>query len=106
MWRLGRLVERRLLYPSDNDRPRVAASETGTVSQHLAELLADGRVQANERVRRCAPIVKTATCLHRNINLRHARGQCATTIYVVGRAALDQELRTKPQSSSGGDTHE
>lgn len=86
---LGQLVERRLLYPSHYDKPWVA---TSSETVRFTELRADGRVQVNEPVRRCAPIVKTATCLHRNISLWHARGQCATTIYVVGRATLDQEL--------------
>ena len=46
---LAQLVERRLLYPPGHEELWVADAETRTISQHLAELLADGRVQLNEQ---------------------------------------------------------
>ncbi len=46
---LEQLAEQRLLYPPSFDSPWVTASETRTISQHLAELLADGRVQVDEQ---------------------------------------------------------
>ncbi|WP_432261737.1 MBL fold metallo-hydrolase [Cupriavidus sp. TMH.W2] len=45
---LSQLVERRLLYPQGFESPWVEGAETRTISQHLAELLADGRVQVVE----------------------------------------------------------
>lgn len=46
---LAQLVAQRLLYPPHFDSPWVAASESRTISQHLDELLADGRVQVDEQ---------------------------------------------------------
>ncbi|HEX2891435.1 MBL fold metallo-hydrolase [Vineibacter terrae] len=46
---LEQLAEQRLLYPPTFDSPWVKASEMRTISLHLAELLADGRVQADEQ---------------------------------------------------------
>jgi glyoxylase-like metal-dependent hydrolase (beta-lactamase superfamily II) len=46
---LEQLVERRLLYPTGYESPWVEAAETRTISQHLAELLADGRVRSDEQ---------------------------------------------------------
>ena len=45
---LAQLVECRLLYPPDYQELWVIDSETRTISQHLAELLADGRVRVDE----------------------------------------------------------
>lgn len=42
---LAQLVEQRLLYPQNYDSPWVTSAETRTISQHLDELLADGRVR-------------------------------------------------------------
>ena len=42
---LPQLVAERLLYPSNFNGPWVEAAETRTISQHLDELLADGRVR-------------------------------------------------------------
>lgn len=49
---LVQLVEQRLLYPPGFDGPWVIDAETRTISQHLAELVADGRVQLREGVYR------------------------------------------------------
>lgn len=46
---LAQLVEQRLLYPPGHESPWVVAAETRTISQHLAELLADGRAKVDER---------------------------------------------------------
>ncbi|WP_179400864.1 MBL fold metallo-hydrolase [Burkholderia guangdongensis] len=46
---LGQLVERRLLYPPGYEALWVVDAETRTISQHLAELVADGRVQVDEQ---------------------------------------------------------
>jgi glyoxylase-like metal-dependent hydrolase (beta-lactamase superfamily II) len=46
---LEQLVEQRLLYPVHYESPWVAASERRTISQHLDELLRDGRVLVDER---------------------------------------------------------
>lgn len=45
---LAQLVKQRLIYPPHYDSPWVDASETRTISQHLDELLAAGRVQGDE----------------------------------------------------------
>lgn len=45
---LEQLVEQRLLYPPGYEAPWVVSAETRTISQHLAELMADGRVQVYE----------------------------------------------------------
>jgi len=45
---LRQLVERRLLYPLGFESLWVEGAETRTISQHLAELLADGRVKVDE----------------------------------------------------------
>ena len=45
---LAQLVEQRLLYPPGHDSPWVVDAETRSISQHLAELISDGRVEANE----------------------------------------------------------
>jgi len=45
---MAQLVERRLLYPVGYDGPWVIDAETRTISQHLAELEAAGRVQRVE----------------------------------------------------------
>ncbi|MCO5397421.1 MBL fold metallo-hydrolase [Ralstonia soli] len=45
---LAQLVEQRLLYPPGHEALWVVSAETRTISQHLAELLADGRVQVDE----------------------------------------------------------
>lgn len=45
---LSQLVERRLLYPAGFEAPWVSGAEARTISQHLDELLADGRVQVSE----------------------------------------------------------
>ena len=45
---LEQLVEQRLLYPPGHQAAWVTDAETRTISQHLAELLADGRAQVNE----------------------------------------------------------
>jgi len=45
---LAQLVEQRLLYPPGYEALWVVDAETRTISRHLAELLADGRVQVNE----------------------------------------------------------
>lgn len=42
---LEQLVEQRLLYPHGYESPWVLSAETRTISQHLAELMADGRVE-------------------------------------------------------------
>jgi len=44
---LAQLVEHRLLYPPGFDGAWVADAEARTISQHLAELLADGRVRVD-----------------------------------------------------------
>ncbi len=46
---LEQLVAQRLLYPPGYESPWVTASETRTISQHLDELVADGRVQIDEQ---------------------------------------------------------
>lgn len=46
---LGQLVERRMLYPPGFEAAWVVDAETRTISQHLVELLADGRVQVDEQ---------------------------------------------------------
>lgn len=46
---LEQLVEQRLLYPPGYDSPWVVDAETRTISQHLAELVSDGRLQVNEQ---------------------------------------------------------
>ncbi|MFD1559743.1 MBL fold metallo-hydrolase [Paraburkholderia silviterrae] len=45
---LEQLVEQRLLYPPGYENPWVVSAETRTISQHLAELVADGRVKVGE----------------------------------------------------------
>ncbi|WP_434665416.1 MBL fold metallo-hydrolase [Paraburkholderia sp. A3BS-1L] len=45
---LSQLVERRLLYPQGFESPWVISAEARTISQHLAELVADGRVTLDE----------------------------------------------------------
>ncbi|QBR00992.1 MBL fold metallo-hydrolase [Paraburkholderia pallida] len=45
---LEQLVEQRLLYPPGYENPWVVSAETRTISQHLAELVADGRVKVDE----------------------------------------------------------
>ncbi|MBP0619843.1 MBL fold metallo-hydrolase [Cupriavidus consociatus] len=45
---LAQLVDQRLLYPPGYEGLWVENAETRTISQHLAELLADGRVEENE----------------------------------------------------------
>jgi glyoxylase-like metal-dependent hydrolase (beta-lactamase superfamily II) len=45
---LGQLVACRLLYPVDYQEPWVIDCETRTISQHLEELVADGRAQVDE----------------------------------------------------------
>lgn len=45
---LAQLVDLRLLYPPGYEGLWVVNAETRTISQHLAELLADGRVEVNE----------------------------------------------------------
>lgn len=45
---LAQLAAQRLLYPPGYDSPWVNDAETRTIEQHLAELLADGRVQVDE----------------------------------------------------------
>jgi glyoxylase-like metal-dependent hydrolase (beta-lactamase superfamily II) len=45
---LGQLVEKRLLYPPGFDAPWVRMAESRTISRHLEELLADGRVRMEE----------------------------------------------------------
>lgn len=44
---LAELVEQRLLYPPGHDSPWVVDAETRSISQHLAELVSDGRVEMN-----------------------------------------------------------
>lgn len=46
---LEQMVERRLLYPPGFEATWVADAESRTISQHLAELLAEGRVQVDEQ---------------------------------------------------------
>ncbi len=46
---LTQLVAQRLLYPPGHDSPWVDAAEARTISQHLEELVADGRAQVDER---------------------------------------------------------
>ncbi|MFS2106659.1 MBL fold metallo-hydrolase [Ralstonia sp. Ralssp135] len=46
---LAQLVEQRLLYPPGHEALWVVSAETRTISQHLAELQADGRVRVDER---------------------------------------------------------
>ena len=46
---LAQLVKQRLIYPPHYDSPWVDASENRTISQHLDELLAAGRVQVDEQ---------------------------------------------------------
>lgn len=45
---LAQLVEQRLLYPPGYDSPWVNDAEARSITQHLAELVADGRVQVDE----------------------------------------------------------
>lgn len=45
---LEQLVAQRLLYPPGYESPWVVSAETRTISQHLAELVADGRVAVDE----------------------------------------------------------
>lgn len=45
---LEQLVEQRLLYPPGYESLWAVSAETRTISQHLAELLTDGRVQVDE----------------------------------------------------------
>ncbi len=45
---LEQLVAQRLLYPPHYESPWVEAAETRTIAQHLAELVEDGRVQADD----------------------------------------------------------
>lgn len=45
---LAQLVDLRLLYPPGYEGLWVVNAETRTISQHLAELLADGRVEVSE----------------------------------------------------------
>jgi glyoxylase-like metal-dependent hydrolase (beta-lactamase superfamily II) len=45
---LEQLVERRLLYPVGYDAPWIVDAERRTISQHLDELVADGRVLVDE----------------------------------------------------------
>lgn len=45
---VAQLVEQRLLYPPGFDAAWVADAETRTISQHLDELIADGRVQVSD----------------------------------------------------------
>ncbi|WP_028222890.1 MBL fold metallo-hydrolase [Paraburkholderia oxyphila] len=45
---LEQLVEQRLLYPRGYENPWVVSAETRTISQHLAELVAAGRVKMDE----------------------------------------------------------
>ena len=45
---LGALVEGRVMYPQGYEELWVVDAETRTISQHLAELLADGRVRVGE----------------------------------------------------------
>jgi len=45
---LAQLVKQRLIYPAHYESPWVDASETRTISQHLDELVADGRVAVDE----------------------------------------------------------
>jgi glyoxylase-like metal-dependent hydrolase (beta-lactamase superfamily II) len=44
---LEQLVRRRLLYPPGYESPWVEAAETRTISQHLEDLLAEGRIQVD-----------------------------------------------------------
>jgi glyoxylase-like metal-dependent hydrolase (beta-lactamase superfamily II) len=46
---LQQMADRRLLYPPDYQASWVIDAETHTISQHLAEFLAEGRVQVDER---------------------------------------------------------
>ena len=46
---LEQLVEHRLLYPPGHEAPWVIDAETRSISQHLDELLADGRVRVDEK---------------------------------------------------------
>lgn len=46
---LAQLAKQRLIYPPHYESPWVDASETRTISQHLAELVADGRVRMDEQ---------------------------------------------------------
>jgi glyoxylase-like metal-dependent hydrolase (beta-lactamase superfamily II) len=46
---LEQMVKRRLLYPPGFESPWVESAETRTILQHLEELLAEGRVQRDER---------------------------------------------------------
>ena len=46
---LEQLVAQRLLYPPHYESPWVEAAETRTISQHLTELVEDGRVQADDQ---------------------------------------------------------
>lgn len=46
---LSQLVEHRVLYPLDYDQPWVVDAETRTISQHLDELIAAGRVSVDEQ---------------------------------------------------------
>lgn len=47
---LEQLVERRLLYPPGYESEWVVSAETRSIAQHLAELVADGRVRVDEGV--------------------------------------------------------
>lgn len=49
---LGELIDCRLLYPADYDEPWVIDCEHRSISQHLAELIADGRVRVDDGVYR------------------------------------------------------
>lgn len=46
---LKQLVEQRLIYPPHYESPWVEASETRTITQHLAELVAGGRATVDEQ---------------------------------------------------------
>ncbi len=46
---LAQLAEQRVLYPPSYQSPSVADIESRTISQHLAELISDGRVRTDEQ---------------------------------------------------------
>lgn len=46
---LAQLAEQRVLYPQNYQSPSVADIESRTISQHLAELMSDGRVDVDEQ---------------------------------------------------------
>ncbi|WP_322058539.1 MBL fold metallo-hydrolase [Paraburkholderia sp. J63] len=46
---LEQLVELRVLYPRGYESPWAVSAETRTITQHLAEMLADGKVKRDER---------------------------------------------------------